>query len=416
MPRPDPTVDRLRRALDPREMGQRLATVFGAVRSLRPLRLYPDWRGGYVILYAVDRGEGEDMILGRMAAEDAEQEAAALRATLARKPVPGDAARPVLALADPGLVLQPLGVDPRLPGIGMVRRPGRFVDRLRAQGATQPAVEGGRFTLLSHRLGRRCTLRFHLSGTEGRSLIVKLFRRPDRARRAFATLAALRAQGFAAGAVRVPAPLALLEEVAILVMEDVPGVPLLEVPADRRAAIAGASGAALARLHAASAPEAGSHGPAEEFATLERWCDLAASLRPDMAAAIATSLAAVRAGLSGLEPPARQVLLHRDLHERQILSSGAALSLLDFDTLALGEPALDLGNLLAHLALAGEPCQGGLAAAFLAGYGGGDRLAAPRLEVWTMAALLRLACLHGSVQRGRLGAFALLESPLPRVA
>ena len=420
MSRTEEPVARLRRALDPSEMSQRLAASLGPVRGLRVLRLYPDWRGGYVILYGLGRGDGdaarEEVVFGRLAGEDAEQEAAALRALLARKPSGGDGTMPVVALADPGLVLQPLGVDPRLPGIALLRKPGRFVDQLRSHAATAPPVEGGRFALLSHRLGRRCTLRFHVAGPGPRSLIVKLFRRPERARRAFATLAALHAQGFATGAVRVPAPVALLEEAAILVMEDAPGVPLLDVPSDRRVAIARAGGAALARLHAAAAPEAGAHGPAEELATLARWCDLAARLRPEMAAPIAASAAAVRAGFAGLGPPPHQALLHRDLHERQILASGQVLSLLDFDTLARGEPALDLGNLLAHLALAGEPCQGELAAGFLAGYGLIDRAAARRLEVWTSAALLRLACIHGSAQRDRLGAFSLLGSELPEAA
>lgn len=48
-------------------------------------------------------------------------------------------------------------------------------------------------------------------------------------------------------------------------------------------------------------------------------------------------------------------LLHRDLHDKQLLvdeSSGEArVGMLDVDTLGQGDPALDLGNLLAHLDL-----------------------------------------------------------------
>ncbi|RZU60710.1 phosphotransferase family protein [Zhihengliuella halotolerans] len=49
----------------------------------------------------------------------------------------------------------------------------------------------------------------------------------------------------------------------------------------------------------------------------------------------------------------RLVLAHRDLHDEQVLYDPALgrIGLLDFDTAALAEPALDLGNLLAHLDL-----------------------------------------------------------------
>lgn len=52
----------------------------------------------------------------------------------------------------------------------------------------------------------------------------------------------------------------------------------------------------------------------------------------------------------------RRSLLHRDLHDKQLLvdvgADGALdVGMLDVDTLGLGDPALDLGNLLAHLDL-----------------------------------------------------------------
>ena len=43
-------------------------------------------------------------------------------------------------------------------------------------------------------------------------------------------------------------------------------------------------------------------------------------------------------------------MLHRDLHDKQVVV-GAHIGLLDLDTLAVGERALDLANALAHLEL-----------------------------------------------------------------
>ncbi|GHD10076.1 phosphotransferase [Zhihengliuella salsuginis] len=62
-----------------------------------------------------------------------------------------------------------------------------------------------------------------------------------------------------------------------------------------------------------------------------------------------------RRAVSGLLDGAgdRLVPAHRDLHDEQLLYDPAAgrIGVLDFDTAALAEPALDLGNLMAHLAL-----------------------------------------------------------------
>ena len=60
---------------------------------------------------------------------------------------------------------------------------------------------------------------------------------------------------------------------------------------------------------------------------------------------------AAAATIAALARPAAPSLLHRDLHDKQLLVDGASIGMLDVDTLGLGDPALDLGNLLAHLDL-----------------------------------------------------------------
>ena len=111
----------------------------------------------------------------------------------------------------------------------------------------------------------------------------------------------------------------------------------------------------------------------------------------------------------GVEP----TLVHRDFYEKQVLVDGARTVLIDFDTLCLGNPALDLGNFLAHLRLAelqGTVDSKPLKEAFLAGYGAGvsaelDR----RIEAYTKSTLLRLACLYSFSTRWRHLAAPLLE-------
>ena len=50
-------------------------------------------------------------------------------------------------------------------------------------------------------------------------------------------------------------------------------------------------------------------------------------------------------------PEARPVICHRDFHDKQVLISENRITLLDLDLLAISDPALDAGNILAHLRL-----------------------------------------------------------------
>lgn len=98
-------------------------------------------------------------------------------------------------------------------------------------------------------------------------------------------------------------------------------------------------------------------------------------------------------------PDAQLAPAHRDLHDKQLLWSPAGPGLLDVDTACLADPALDLGNLLAHARLRRVQClwtQGQAdvvvhaaeAAALQA------KVSAPRLRAYTVAALLRLGCVY----------------------
>lgn len=96
------------------------------------------------------------------------------------------------------------------------------------------------------------------------------------------------------------------------------------------------------------------HGPAQEAEVLRHWLERAlehgvlAGLvedPQDLETAVDTACASL------MEDPGELVLAHRDLHEGQLLWDGTDLSVLDLDTAARAEAALDLGNLLCHVEL-----------------------------------------------------------------
>ena len=97
--------------------------------------------------------------------------------------------------------------------------------------------------------------------------------------------------------------------------------------------------------------------------------------------------------------PVTEVPSHRDLHDKQVLWDGRTPGLLDLDTAARAEAALDVGNLLAHLelrALAGSlPAEAARAAAgYLRDAVEHLPTTPERTEVYTRSARLRLACVY----------------------
>lgn len=224
------------------------------------------------------------------------------------------------AAATPGarrtgsVVLQPDGGDRRLPEVS---------DLLRQD----------RYRLVSHRPERRAVL----AAPEGFVKVV----RP--ARHAAMLGRARLAETYGLGA---PSVLALDPAAGTMTTATLPGRPLTEVLRGRNAeAACRAAGRALARLHAtevSAGVDVGEHSTAQEWAVLRRWADLA----------VAYGLLTEAGRGVDLTPSGRRTLIHRDLHDGQlIIDADGTVGVLDFDLLTVGDPALDLANLLAHLEL-----------------------------------------------------------------
>jgi hypothetical protein len=139
------------------------------------------------------------------------------------------------------------------------------------------------------------------------------------------------------------------------------------------------------------------HGPDEEIALLEGQVAVAARTRRTPSAAAREQCERVTAALAG-DAPRDPVLCHRDLHDKQVLWGEGRGALLDLDLAAAGPPALDPGNLLAHVrlrALQGLPLTWQPLASSLARQVLRDRALGQSLRLWTAAALLRLALIYG---------------------
>ncbi|MGX9348649.1 phosphotransferase [Microbacterium sp. KNMS] len=164
-------------------------------------------------------------------------------------------------------------------------------------------------------------------------------------------------------------------------------------------------GAGLAELHALDPAGLPRHGVADEMRAIRRaLASVGGALDGED---VADALAAVEAALAADPPERVDGVLHRDLHDKQLLVPSGSFTaqdvaagrtrvgLIDVDTLAVGERALDVANLLVHLEL--RVLQGLLPTtradaagqAFRRGLGDGPLWA--RVPAYSAAARLRLA-------------------------
>lgn len=223
--------------------------------------------------------------------------------------------------------------------------------------------------------------------------------------------------------VRVPTLVSADPETSSLTTAALPGRSLTAVLADASASPddvreAGyAVGRAVADLHRNPPPARRRHLAGDEVDTTRAWLRVAEQYGVlPQAPELLRRLATVGRELDATTP-ARAGLVHGDLHDGQLfLASGEPVGVLDFDLAAAGSPALDLGNLLAHLQLrvwqGQSPAErAGLCAdALLDGYGPAPAVT-EQIPYYRLTTWLRLAAVYAFRPGGDVVARRLAESP-----
>lgn len=294
--------------------------------------------------------------------------------------------------ADGGVEVYEPGTDHGLPGLSAV-----------------VGLAGGPEHVVAHRLARRALV--HHGGQW-----IKVVRRAkvDALARRHQVVASL----VAGTGLRVPALVAVDERRGALVLDHLEGIAMLDHPDPVAAAEQVA--ATLIRWARLRPPRSlPIHGPDAEHAVLSSWARAASrhhAIPPAARSAFAAAVASAAVALSRLG--ARPLTLsHRDLHDAQLLVDGDHVGVLDLDTASLADPALDLGNLLAHVDLAAalgrldaastDAVQGALCTALA------DRRHHAAVEAYRAAARARLVAVHAFRPATRTGALALL-APVTR--
>jgi ABC-type multidrug transport system fused ATPase/permease subunit len=338
--------------------------------------------------------------------------------------------RPALLVRDLRLVLHAFPLDPALPGLVPATDPAELLELLGPrltsavpglllQGCRIEPVRYGRDSaVLRYELAWR--IQSNLRGLK-QVMYGKVYA-DQRGRLVGPAVTALR-QDRPNGSgpslpFQVPRFQAYLPDVGLALLEAAVGSPLLPdlirarwgvaagptngIPTVEEAVAACARIAAA--LHRSSIPVGAPRTLAGETDDVRTAVDALATMAPALAASLHRNLATV--GGSALDAPGPVGVAHGDFHPSQVLFDGPTTRLVDFDTVCLAEPALDLGQFTAHLAVAVRTAQdaaGGtpdgaedLGSAFLREYlrhspGSDPDVLFPRVAAYRTVALARLA-------------------------
>ncbi len=148
----------------------------------------------------------------------------------------------------------------------------------------------------------------------------------------------------------VPVPFGYEPERQILLMEALPGRPLLELLSTNQAETAVAkTAAALAHLHTLSNTQLPVWRVEDFLAEAAETAKMLSALLPERTAWIEELLKKLQSG--GPESQLSFSFVHGDFYYGQIIAAADKIGFIDFDRSHTGEPLADAGNFLAHLKL-----------------------------------------------------------------
>lgn len=336
---PDPVLPRRDDLLDDEIVGARLDELLDRARDGRTgdcSRVRAKYRMGESLraTFRLGRGPGGSLVSARMFPATA----AVGEFRRARDDAIGQGADPRSVLFDEvtSTVFWVFPQDRKLLGLGRLTSPPPELRRVFGTPWTQSELE-------AYEPEKAATVR--CADARGATVGFAKLQHGDAGRRGVALLRAARRGIAERGILRLPETIGYLPEHQMALLSAAPGRPLNQLPWAAYPGAMATLGAALSVLHAQ---------PTDGFAPFTR-------LDPDqlvsagaLVRAARPDLASVTYGLVGVllrtaPTPGPNVLLHGDLHPKNVLVHDNGVSLVDFDEASVGPAAAELGGLLARL-------------------------------------------------------------------
>jgi aminoglycoside phosphotransferase (APT) family kinase protein len=254
------------------------------------------------------------------------------------------------------LLLESSLADEELAGLGMALDPDAMTPLLaRCLAAYRPGEEIRvcEVEILRYKRAKRCTLRYRLlSETGPGSIIGKIYGDAEKAERIAAAMAELARQGFGRDAIdgiKTPQPYGYVGELQMVLMEDVPGVPMSDrLGSPEVAEHLKMAARTLVKLHRCPVAVPMTYDVEDRISHLERGVAKVVQVCPDLAELFESSLSRLGALARELDCPA-PALVHGSLYPGEFFLGDGDVTIVDFDTICHGDPAVDVGNFLGHL-------------------------------------------------------------------
>jgi aminoglycoside phosphotransferase len=336
---PDPVLPRRDDLLDDGIVGARLDELLDRARDGRTgdcSRVRAKYRMGESLraTFRVGRGPGGSLVSARMFPATS----AVGEFRRAREDAVGQGADPRSVVFDEvtSTVFWVFPQDRKLLGLGRLTSPPPELRRVFGTPWTQSELE-------AYEPEKAATVR--CADARGATVGFAKLQRGDAGRRGVALLRAARRGIAERGILRLPETIGYLPEHQMALFSAAPGRPLNQLPWTAYPDAMATLGAALSVLHAQ---------PTDGFAPFTR-------LDPDQLVSAGALVRAARPDLASVTDglvdvllrtaptPGPNVLLHGDLHPKNVLVHDNGVSLVDFDEASVGPAAAELGGLLARL-------------------------------------------------------------------
>ncbi|MDQ3443200.1 MAG: phosphotransferase, partial [Chloroflexota bacterium] len=283
-------------------------------------------------------------------------------------------------------LLQVYPVDYDLKSLARVTDPAWIGDRIGRALSDRSIAVSGQPGLIRYKPERKALIRYDLDHAPYDRLYGKLHADDRGVHLAVWTTALIDA------GVATPPVVVSLPERQFIAHAEAVGLPL--------AALRGSAGYArwmeplagsMRELQQVELPGLRSHRLADEIAAVKETARFLGTIAPRLAIRLDRVTNDIAARLSGVSDLLHTT--HGDFYDDQAVVSGSCLALIDLDEMRLAHPAIDAGNMLAHL-ISGQDRGddvAGAAAAFREAVLTRDPALAPNLAAFEAAALLRLA-------------------------
>ncbi len=243
-------------------------------------------------------------------------------------------------------------LDPQIPWLENALNPRQVQAQLQAimPGLRQVATA----RLVRHKPGRRALIKYYLTTATGEAAVLGKIRAKGTDRASHKVQQSLWQTGWQAHSgdrLSVPEPLGLVPAWHMTLQRQVPGRPATELLTTAAGIPLAQRIAHLARkLHRTPVPTTKTHTLADELRILCDRLPQVAEQHPPWQGRIDNVLAACAALTQApLAQPIAPTGIHRDFYADQILVNGDRLWLVDLDLYCQGSPALDMGNMIAHI-------------------------------------------------------------------